>query len=133
MIMLGIDPTVPFNPLNLAGNDEPVQTANLVKPIDQESINQPTFYEPHVECRPCKRISTWSGRASTWNCMHSTWPSIYHSSPTPSTRMVCSRSIIDAVPANAAVGSLYDFGLPAAKGNTVQRNVNNPGVTISLI
>ncbi len=42
-------------------------------------------------------------------------------------------TIIGAVPANAAVGSLYDFGLPAANGITVQGNAANPGVTISFI
>ena len=40
---------------------------------------------------------------------------------------------IGAVPANAAVGSVYDFQLPAANGITVQGNANNPGVTIGYL
>lgn len=56
MLMLGIDPTIPFNPLNLAGNDELAQSpASLVRPIDQTPINQPTFYEPHVEVPPLQK------------------------------------------------------------------------------
>jgi len=39
-------------------------------------------------------------------------------------------TIIGALPASPAVGSVYDFNLPAAAGITVQGNANNPGVTI---
>ena len=40
---------------------------------------------------------------------------------------------IGVVPANAAVGNVYDFQLPAANGITVQGNANNPGVTIGFL
>ncbi len=42
-----------------------------------------------------------------------------------------SGTIIGVIPANAAVGSVYDFSMPAANGITVAGNAANPGVTIS--
>jgi len=39
-------------------------------------------------------------------------------------------TIIGALPANPAVGQVYDFQMPAAAGITVQGDANNPGVTI---
>jgi hypothetical protein len=39
-------------------------------------------------------------------------------------------TIIGALPANPAVGQVYDFQMPAASGITVQGDANNPGVTI---
>ncbi len=38
---------------------------------------------------------------------------------------------IGVVPASAAVGSVYDFQMPAANGITVAGSASNPGVTIS--
>jgi hypothetical protein len=43
-----------------------------------------------------------------------------------------SGTIIGAVPANAAVGSVYSFGFPASVGITVQGNAANPGVTVNF-
>jgi len=42
-------------------------------------------------------------------------------------------TIIGALPASPAVGTTYDFNLPAANGITVQGNAANPAVTISFI
>lgn len=41
-------------------------------------------------------------------------------------------TIIGIVPANAAVGGVYDFQMPAANGITVGGAAANPGVTISF-
>lgn len=40
--------------------------------------------------------------------------------------------LIGVVPASAAVGTVYDFGMPAANGITVKGASNTPGVTISF-
>lgn len=42
-----------------------------------------------------------------------------------------SGTIIGALPASPAVGSIYDFQMPATNGITVGGNASNPGVTIS--
>ena len=42
-----------------------------------------------------------------------------------------SGTIIGALPASPAVGSVYDFNLPAANGITVKGSASNPAVTIS--
>jgi len=39
-------------------------------------------------------------------------------------------TIIGQLPASPAVGSVFDFNLPAANGITVQGSATNPGVTI---
>jgi hypothetical protein len=42
-----------------------------------------------------------------------------------------SGTIIGAIPANAAVGSMYDFEMPAVNGITVGGGATNPAMTIS--
>jgi hypothetical protein len=42
-----------------------------------------------------------------------------------------SGTVIGCLPASPAVGSTYDFNLPAANGITVKGSATNPGVTIS--
>lgn len=44
-----------------------------------------------------------------------------------------SGTIIGALPASPAVGTLYTFTMPAANGITVKGNAANPGVTISYL
>jgi hypothetical protein len=56
LMMLGIDPTLPFEPLNLAGSNEPVPSpARLAMPADHSSVNAPTFSEPHFEVPPLQK------------------------------------------------------------------------------
>ncbi len=43
-----------------------------------------------------------------------------------------SGTVIGALPASPAVGSSYQFDLPAGAGITVKGNSNNPAVTISF-
>lgn len=42
-------------------------------------------------------------------------------------------TIIGQLPASPAVGTVYDFQLPAANGITVQGNAANPAVTVSFV
>lgn len=42
-------------------------------------------------------------------------------------------TIIGALPASAAIGSIYDFEMPAANGITVAGSATNPAITISWI
>jgi hypothetical protein len=44
-----------------------------------------------------------------------------------------SGTVIGALPASPAVGTIYDLQMPAANGITVGGNANNPGITISWI
>jgi hypothetical protein len=53
--------------------------------------------------------------------------SIYDNSTTNS------GTIIGALPASPAVGSVYDFQMPAASGITIAGNSSNPGVTMSWV